>query len=90
MHRLTLYTTEGCHLCEEAEALLRALGETVAGVTWIAVDIANDDTLFKRYGWSIPVLKREDGGELAWPFDAGVLRAFIKRSDLDSPVTGDA
>lgn len=74
---LTLYTTEGCHLCEEAEALLLERRQVQPMLAWEAVDIANDDTLFERYGWSIPVLRRADGGELSWPFDARALADFL-------------
>jgi len=75
---LTLYSTEGCHLCEEAEALLE--GERSGSrplLTWTVVDIAVDDTLFARYGWHIPVLRRDEGDELRWPFDAASLRSFL-------------
>ena len=66
---LILYSTEGCHLCEEAEDLLRAeqdigsndshkkIGKDT-GLTWEVVDIAFDDELFARYGWLIPVLRK--------------------------------
>lgn len=74
---LTLYSTAGCHLCEEAEALL-ASALPAPGRRWQVVDIADDDALFARYGWHIPVLRRADGEELRWPFDAGSLRAFLQ------------
>jgi hypothetical protein len=76
MPRLTLYSTTGCHLCEEAEGLLHALRAQGGDLDWSVVDIADDDALFERYGWSIPVVRREDGAELAWPFDLDGARAF--------------
>lgn len=61
---LILYGTDGCHLCDEAELLLRQLG-----LQWQGVDIVDDETLLERYGTSIPVLARSDSGEeLNWPF----------------------
>ena len=73
---LILYSTDGCHLCELAEQLLLAsTAATVEG--WEVVDIALDDALFERYGWSIPVVKAESGAELAWPFDPDGLAAFL-------------
>jgi hypothetical protein len=77
LSNLTLYTTEGCHLCEAAQALLVARRQAQPTLAWEAVDIANDDALFERYGWSIPVLRRADGRELAWPFDAKALADFL-------------
>ena len=61
MPRPTLYVREGCHLCEEAAALLdRMLGPT----GWDAVDIGADDDLLVRYAHRIPVLAI-DGEERA-------------------------
>ena len=77
MHRLTFYTTPGCHLCEQAEELLRTLQESGLPLHWESVDIAVDDALYARYGWSIPVLQRSDGEELGWPFDSEAARAFV-------------
>ena len=67
-----LYGTSACHLCEIAAALLDN-----AGVPYRHVDISESDDLFERYGVTIPVLRREDGEELNWPFDAQALGAFL-------------
>jgi hypothetical protein len=77
MSRLTLYHTVGCHLCEEAEALVLAC---VANPDCMKkTDIAEDDALLARYGLSIPVLRNHDSGrELNWPFGAGDVQAFCK------------
>ncbi|MFT4769941.1 MAG: hypothetical protein ACI8RN_003095 [Glaciecola sp.] len=86
---LILYSTVGCHLCEEAEALLRAQQALSEDLCWEVVDIANDDILFDRYGWLIPVLHKvergaadvgTEGKELRWPFNAQTLRAFLVTS----------
>ncbi len=70
---LLLYGTESCHLCEAAQALLRA-----ASVAADYVDIAGDDELLERYGLRIPVLRRLDtGAELDWPFGAEALQRFL-------------
>jgi hypothetical protein len=42
------------------------------------IDIADDDSLFQRYGLTIPVLRRTDSeAELNWPFDAPMLEVFL-------------
>lgn len=70
---LQLYGTEFCHLCDEAEALLRGLG-----IAAEYIDIADDDELIERYGVRIPVLRRcDNGAELGWPFDGGAVLRFI-------------
>jgi hypothetical protein len=79
---LTFYTTEGCHLCEEAEQLMNSLRDSGIALSWHVVDIASDDTLFERYGWSIPVLRLGGGRELKWPFDAAALAEFIAQAPL--------
>lgn len=84
---LILYSTEGCHLCEDAEALLAAAQAQYPSLRWTVVDIADDDTLFERYGWLIPVLRAEtnaenSGGELRWPFDGPALDRFLRDSGV--------
>ena len=69
---LTLYTTSGCHLCQQAEALLER-----AGLAFRPVEIADDPALFDGYALRIPVLRRRDtGAELDWPFDHAALDAW--------------
>lgn len=73
MPALTLYGTTCCHLCEQAETVLREGGYVVR-----QVDIAEDDELFEEYGLRIPVLQRADtSAELGWPFDAEVVGRFL-------------
>ena len=61
MRRPTLYVRDGCHLCEDAAALLDAMLGTDR---WDAVDIETDDDLLIRYAHRIPVLV-VDGEERA-------------------------
>lgn len=64
MLELILLGTEHCHLCEEAESILRE-----AGLHFTSIDIADDDNLMISYGLRIPVIRRADSGnELNWPF----------------------
>lgn len=73
MRELTLYTTAGCHLCEQAETLLDA-----AGIRFVSVDIEADLALLERYGVRIPVVQDSNGRELGWPFDGTMLREFVE------------
>jgi len=71
--KFVLYGTTFCHLCEQAEAVLKAVG-----VEAEHIDIAEDDALLEKYGVRIPVVKREDtDAELGWPFDEAAVRRFI-------------
>ncbi len=70
---IRLYGTEHCHLCDEAEHILR-----VNGITVHYVEIRGDERLQARYGLRIPVLQRMDtGAELGWPFDVELVVAFL-------------
>jgi glutaredoxin len=51
---VTLYTRKGCHLCDDAEALLRRLGYEPA-----VIDVDSDPALQARYGDEVPVLAVE-------------------------------
>lgn len=84
---LYLYTTSGCHLCEQAHALLEPVllhanrlrldsGKKPLAVQ--CVEIAEDPALVERYGLLIPVLLMEDDSrELRWPFSQADVFAFI-------------
>lgn len=64
---LTLYGTTGCHLCDQAEALLKQVA-AARKLEWRYVDIALDEALVEKYGTRIPVLLTPQGRELGWPF----------------------
>ncbi len=76
---ITLYSTEGCHLCEVAFALLQHanLHQDVK-----VVDIAFDDELFSRYGVTIPVVSYQ-GSELSWPFDFEELTQWLENNGIN-------
>jgi glutaredoxin len=53
-----MYSRPGCHLCDEARAVLLRIGEP-----FDEIDIDSDDELFKRYLERIPVITL-DGDEI--------------------------
>ncbi|SFU40012.1 glutaredoxin family protein [Halomonas korlensis] len=75
MIRLRLYTTLGCHLCEQLEALLETLA--IEEVELERVEISADDALIERYGVRIPVLADNAGEELDRGFEAERLAAWL-------------
>ncbi|EWG99494.1 glutaredoxin family protein [Halomonas sp. BC04] len=82
MIRLRLYTTLGCHLCEEQESLLALLlrGE----YRLEKVEISENEALMERYGVRIPVLADEAGEELDRGFEPPLLAAWLaERGWLD-------
>ena len=77
MSLLILYTTSGCHLCEEAKVILWPL-LTEFGLRLREIDIADSDALIEQYSTRIPVVAFEKAGrELEWPFITSEARDFI-------------
>ncbi|MBB6521580.1 glutaredoxin family protein [Pseudoteredinibacter isoporae] len=72
-----LYTTAGCHLCEQAKSVFWPCAD-VLGVTLREIDIAESEELVERYGIRIPVIASERGEEIGWPFDQQQLLEFLK------------
>ncbi len=71
-----LYQRDDCHLCDLALAVLAE----ARFPSFESVFIDDDETLEAAYGHRVPVLRRDDGRELDWPFDAaaaGVLAAPV-------------
>ncbi len=69
--QIQLYTTAGCHLCENVEVmlsyLLRYATQQDLVFEVVKVDIANSDALLSRFAEEIPVLEIQ-GKFLKWPF----------------------
>lgn len=71
---LTLFTRDGCPLCDEAkDALARA------GASWEEIDVDADPVLRDRYGERVPVIE-VDGRVLAEGNLEGVRLAELLRS----------
>ncbi|MDF1642946.1 MAG: glutaredoxin family protein [Pseudomonadales bacterium] len=84
MRVLKLYTTLGCHLCEEAELILLPLLQH-QGYLLEKVEISESEELVELYGIRIPVIAlpesldtgREGPTELGWPFDLDQVSKFL-------------
>tara|TARA_B100000676_G_C18064073_1_gene839691 strand:+ start:2237 stop:2482 length:246 start_codon:yes stop_codon:yes gene_type:complete len=74
---IRFYTTLGCHLCEDAWALLAAwLAEHAPGTEVAGIEISDDPELVSRYGIRIPVVSVGED-ELECPFGAAELDTFL-------------
>ena len=77
MKELKFFTTQGCHLCEQAEEILVTLQKEYIFELEV-IDIAADKELVERYGLSIPVLlNAATGEELYWPFNADKIASLL-------------
>ena len=74
--RVLLLTREGCHLCVEAEALVRGTCEEL-GVGLRVLDVVTDERLRAKYTDHVPVtfVDRELLGY--WFVDDGALRSAL-------------
>ena len=69
MTRLILYTTLGCHLCEQAREIIRH-SKHARTIELELTEIADSDDLMERYGIRIPVVRLDgEAEEIGWPFD---------------------
>ncbi|TEW56188.1 glutaredoxin family protein [Psychromonas sp. RZ22] len=67
-----LYHTDGCHLCEQAMALLAQ-----CQVNYQLIDIISEQSLVDLFGIRIPVLKNTKGQYLDWPFEHFQIKQFL-------------
>lgn len=78
MSRVRLLTKPGCHLCDEARAVVATVcGEL--GEAFDEVDIAGDPELMALYGEQIPVTFVDDRQHDYWRVDPARLRAALAR-----------
>lgn len=73
---VTLYSRPGCHLCDEARALLLRAGRGL-DMNLDEVNIDADESLRDRYGIRIPVAVI-GGQELDWPFTETRAQAALR------------
>ncbi len=77
---ITVYVRPGCHLCDDALAVLEPLARE-AGARLETIDIESDDVLHRRYLERIPVTCL-DGEELS--------DFFVDEADLRTRLAGRA
>jgi hypothetical protein len=75
---LNLYTTTGCHLCEEALALAMRARHEGHSLEICEVEISESESLMAAYGVRIPVVRIEgQDAELGWPFSYEQLIEYL-------------
>jgi glutaredoxin len=82
MNTITLYTRAGCHLCEEAERVLRA-EPAAAGFRLELVDVDRDPELARRYGVRVPVVALDGEDLFEYEVPPDLLRARLGRVGAD-------
>ncbi|HLB28616.1 MAG TPA: glutaredoxin family protein [Dehalococcoidia bacterium] len=75
---MILYSRPGCHLCEEAAAMLERLSRET-GLVWQEANIEDDEALLARYHLAIPVVAVDGQDVLSAPIEEETLqRALIR------------
>lgn len=72
-HEVTLYTRLGCHLCDEAEAILRN-----HGLQPNIRDIDGEPTLLAKYDTCVPVVEIDGRVRFRGRVDERLLRRLLK------------
>lgn len=82
---LTLYTRQGCHLCDimHAEVTAFLAEQAPQGSVQVApVDIDTDAALKERYDWRVPVLVAAGDIICEGRFDVAALQDFLDISGI--------
>ncbi len=74
--RVLLYSKPGCHLCEDAAAVISRVCQDV-GVSWREVNILDDPQLSRMYAEEIPVTFVDGRQHDFWRVDEQRLRAAL-------------
>lgn len=75
-HRVTLIGKPGCHLCDDARDVIRAVcAET--GDTWEERSIEDDPVLYDEHWDRIPVVLVDGRAHDFWRVDAARLRSAL-------------
>ncbi|MEW2066932.1 glutaredoxin family protein [Streptomyces sp. NPDC007346] len=73
---VTLVGKPGCHLCEDARAVVSAVCEET-GASWVEKDITEDEELHRLYWEQIPVVLIDGEQHTFWRVDPARLRKAL-------------
>lgn len=74
MHQVLLFTRQGCHLCEDADALLRQ-----HGLSPTQIDIDQNADLKQRYDTCVPVVVIDGKERFRGQVNPVLLSRLLKR-----------
>jgi hypothetical protein len=76
--RVTLYSRPGCHLCDDARAVVEEVC-TELGESYVEISVDDDPALRRRYGDEVPVTLVDGAQHDFWRVDPGRLRTALTR-----------
>lgn len=74
--RVVVLVRDGCHLCDEAVAIVREVCAQ-AGATWAVVDVDGDPALRSEYTDHVPVTFVDGARHAIWYVDAATLASAL-------------
>lgn len=77
--RLTLLSKPGCHLCDDARAVVESVLGGYPSVEFDEKSILDDPELLERYVEEIPVVLIDDRVHTVWRVDEARLRGALDR-----------
>ena len=78
--RLTLISKPGCHLCDDARAVVQTVLAEFSGVEFTELSILDDAGLFERYSEEIPVVLIDGAVHNIWRIAEGRLRDALSEA----------
>jgi len=78
--RLTLISKPGCHLCDDARAVVQTVLAEFSGVEFTELSILHDAGLFERYSEEIPVVLIDGAVHNIWRIAEGRLRDALSEA----------
>jgi glutaredoxin len=77
--RVTLYSRPGCHLCDDARAVVEEVCSEL-GESYVEISVDDDPDLRRRYGDEVPVTLVDGAQHDFWRVDPARLRTALTRS----------
>ena len=84
MPTVTLYTRRGCHLCDDAKAVIDA-ARLEQPFEFALIDIDGDPTLRARYTDEVPVIAVDGRTAFKYRLTADALLARLRRATTEAP-----
>lgn len=78
---VTLLGKPGCHLCDDARAVVTGVLADYPGVEFDELSILDDEALLEKYVEEIPVVLIDGEVHNIWRVDADRLRAALKETN---------
>ena len=81
LERVVLYTKHGCHLCDDAKAMLQRYSRFLPAI--IEIDIESDPQLVEKFGTCVPVVEIDGRVRFRGRVNEVMLRRLLEHANSD-------